>query len=112
MDCSKHKMVSSPDEEILMVGDSLFNPKFSVVIDEKYRKVLGDISTSGESVVSMQNYKANQIDYLIEAKKEELIVFSEVFYDKGWKAFVDNVETPHIRVNYVLRALKVSPGMA
>jgi|TARA_B100001093_G_scaffold114733_1_gene107059 hypothetical protein len=105
------KWVSSPDEEILTVGDSLFNPKFSVVIDEKYRKVLGDISTSGESVVSMQNYKANQIDYIIEAKKEELIVFSEIFYDKGWKAFVDDVETSHIRANYVLRALKVNPGI-
>ena len=57
----------------------------------------------------MQNYKANQIDYVIEAEKEELIVFSEVFYDKGWKAFVDDVETSHIRVNYVLRALK-GPG--
>ena len=104
------KWVSSPDEEILAVGDSLFNPKFSVIIDEKYRKVLGDISTSGESIVSMQNYKANQIDYLIDAKKEELIVFSEVFYDKGWKVFVDGVETSHVRANYVLRALKVSPG--
>ena len=41
------KWVSSPDEEFLTVGDSLFNPKFSVVIDEKYKKVLGDISTSG-----------------------------------------------------------------
>ena len=104
------KWVSSPDEEILTLGDSLFNPKFSVVIDEKYRELLGEISTSGESVVYMQNYKANQIDYIIEAKKEELIVFSEIFYDKGWKAFLDDVETSHIRANYVLRALKVSPG--
>ena len=35
------KWVSSPDEEILKVGDSLFNPKFSVVIDEKYREGFG-----------------------------------------------------------------------
>jgi uncharacterized membrane protein YfhO len=68
------------------------------------------MSTSGQSMVTMQNYKANQIDYVVEAKKEELIVFSEVFYDKGWKAFVDGIETPHVRANYVLRALKVSPG--
>ena len=40
-----------------------------------------------------------------------MIVFSEVFYDKGWKAFIDDVESPHIRVNYVLRALKVNPGI-
>ena len=105
------KWVSSPDEEILSVGDSLFDPKITAVIDEKYKKVLGDISTSGESKVSMQNYKANQIHYVIEAEKEELIVFSEVFYDKGWKAFIDDVESPHVRVNYVLRALKVNPGI-
>ena len=52
-----------------------------------------------------------RVDYVIEAEKEELIVFSEVFYEKGWKAFIDDVESPHVRVNYVLRALKVNPGI-
>ena len=34
----------------------------------------------------------------------------EIFYDKGWKAYVDGVETPHVRLNYILRGLKVKSG--
>jgi hypothetical protein len=104
------KWVSNADAEISYLIDSSFNPSNIAVIDERYRDIIGDISMSGNSEVNLLSYRANQLEYEIQSKSEELIVFSEVFYDKGWKAFVDGVETPHVRINYVLRGLKVSPG--
>ena len=65
---------------------------------------------SGTSEVNLLSYRANQLEYQIQSQSEELIVFSEVFYDKGWKAFVDGVETPHVRINYILRGLKLGSG--
>jgi uncharacterized membrane protein YfhO len=38
-----------------------------------------------------------------------LAVFSEVFY-KTWRAYVDGAEVTPIRVDYILRALKVPAG--
>ena len=104
------KWVSNADAEISYLIDSSFNPSDVAVIDERFRDVIGDISISGESKVNFLSYRANHLEYDINAQSEELIVFSEVFYDKGWKAFIDGVETPHVRINYILRGLKVNPG--
>ena len=105
------KWVPNADAEISFLNDASFDPSKTAIIDERFRDLIGDISTSGKSDVKLLNYRANRLEYQIDAQSEELIVFSEVFYNKGWKAFVDGVETPHVRVNYVLRGLKVDSGI-
>jgi uncharacterized membrane protein YfhO len=40
-------------------------------------------------------------------QSEQVAVFSEVYYDKGWDAYVDGKKTPYAKVNYVLRGMMV-----
>ena len=35
---------------------------------------------------------------------------SEIYYDKGWNAYINGQKVPHIKVNYILRGMKVPAG--
>ena len=55
-------------------------------------------------------YKPNYLKYSSKSKNEGLAVFSEIYYEKGWNAYVDGVKTDHFPVDYVLRAMMVPAG--
>ena len=37
-------------------------------------------------------------------------MFSEIYYDKGWNAFIDGVPAPYCKADYVLRGMPVPAG--
>ena len=39
-----------------------------------------------------------------------MAVFSEIYYEKGWKMLIDGVEKPYFRADYVLRAAQLESG--
>jgi len=37
-------------------------------------------------------------------------VFSEIYYEKGWNAYIDGEKVPYFRSNYVLRSMIIPKG--
>lgn len=99
--------VNSPDEEIEKIG--IVDLSSIAVIDQSKFKV-GNIRQDSTAQIRMVDYKPNKLVYKASVKTNSLAVFSEIFYSKGWKAFVDGKEAEIIRANYILRALELSPG--
>jgi hypothetical protein len=59
--------------------------------------------------VVLKQYAPNQLTYQVDAEKDGVIVFSEIYYP-GWTATDNGQEVELGRVDYVLRALPVKAG--
>ena len=58
----------------------------------------------------MTDYSPDNLTYKFSSKENQFVVFSEIFYEDGWKAFIDDKEVPVSRVNYILRGIEVPAG--
>ena len=68
---------------------------------------LGQDSTAR---INLVEYRPNYLRYEYSTPEEAVAVFSEIYYDKGWKAYVDGIESPDFRADYVLRAMRLPAG--
>jgi uncharacterized membrane protein YfhO len=48
--------------------------------------------------------------YKYKNSGEAVAVFAEIWYDKGWNAYLDGKKVPYFRANYILRAMKLPAG--
>jgi hypothetical protein len=110
------KIVSTPEEEISLV-DSL-NPLETAIIHKEFEKEISDMmlgldtSSSQNRFIRFVSYDPKYMVYESNSDKDEFAVFSEVIYrpNTEWKAFIDGKEVKHIRVNYILRGMRVPSG--
>jgi uncharacterized membrane protein YfhO len=88
------------------------NPGKTAVIDKQFGNLVnsGVYPVEDGDTVSLTSYQPNELIYKYSAASEKLVVFSEIYYPAGWKCFVDGIETPYFRANYVLRAMIAPAG--
>ncbi len=105
-----YHFVNNADEELEALND--FDPRKLAIIDKRFSDQLNGFTPSLDSaaLIKLTEYKPNELKYQTNTTKDQLLVFSEIYYDKGWNAYVDGVLTPHFRANYVLRAMILPTG--
>ena len=104
------KFVPNADSE--MNALSTFDPKKTVVVDERFKSDIGEFIASKDSLASIKltKYAPMQLDFESNASTDQFAVFSDVYYNKGWNVYVDGVKSNYIRANYLLRAMKIPAG--
>lgn len=102
--------VSTANAEIDALGN--IDPSIQAVINEEFKNTLGVSNLSKNGNISLTSYHPEKLTYKSNATSDQIAVFSEMWYgpDKGWKAYIDGKETPIVRADYLLRALKVPAG--
>ncbi|SDH53454.1 YfhO family protein [Chitinophaga filiformis] len=85
--------------------------KDSVVIDQRYKALIKDNpSFDSTATISLIANNLNEISYNSMASTPQFAVFSEVYYEQGWHAFIDEQPAPYCRVDYALRGMQVPAG--
>jgi hypothetical protein len=106
----RYTIVENADAEI----DSLTNvkPKENVYIDKRYADQLKGLNGQYDSTSTIQliSYAPNKLVYETQSSVPQVAVFSEVYYEKGWNAYVDGELTPHFCCDYILRGMVVPAG--
>jgi len=107
---SNYNQVDNADEEIMSLN--AFDPVKELVVDKRFSDQVKGFRAGADSLahIKMTQYAPNGIQYDYQSKVEQLAVFSEMYYQPGWNAYVDGKLSPHFRANYVLRAMRLPAG--
>ncbi len=116
------KWVNTADEEMTSLnasklGDTAkmpgeFEPLKTAVIRANFKNQLSNYNFGKDSsaYIRLTQYGLDDISFASDNKTDGLGVFSDIYYPFGWHAYVDGKETPIIRTDYVLRAIKIPAG--
>jgi hypothetical protein len=107
----KVQFAKDADEEMKAI--SSFDPKIEAIVDERYKSLINTKTIGaggGTSSIKLDSYSPDHLVYSYSAPTDVIAVFSEIYYDKGWNMYVDNVQKPYFRADYVLRAAQLEAG--
>ncbi len=108
----KVKFVDSPNEELeAMKIEKGFKASKVAIVDKRFKNLI-DPNFTYDSLASIKliSYAPNDLVYESEANSKQVAIFSEIYYDLGWKAYVDGKEVEYFRANYILRGLEIPQG--
>ncbi len=103
------KQVANADDEIAAIGG--VNLKTTAVVDQRFSDLVGSYSLDSiQGSIQLMTYAPNHLVFESKTPQNQVAVFSDVYYDKGWNAYVDGQAVDHFRTNYVLRGLMIPEG--
>ncbi|MFR9523212.1 MAG: YfhO family protein [Rikenellaceae bacterium] len=97
--------VGSPRAEIDALG--VADLREFAIVDKQFGVAP---TTFAQGEIELVEYEPNYLRYEYSADAAGVAVFSEIYYSKGWRAYIDGEPAPYFRANYLLRAMELPAG--
>ena len=116
---SEYSMLSQKyqklNEELYVVTAKIstlrnFNSRKTAIVNKEFKEQIFKVKKDSTARIFLTEYKPNVLKYKSKVSSPQIVVFSDIYYEKGWNAYIDGKESPHFRANYVLRAMKIPVG--
>jgi hypothetical protein len=87
------------------------NVRDTAIVQQQFASLVkfAPVADSQATIKLTENIN-DRLTYQFSAGANQFAVFSEIYYDKGWNAYLDGKKTDYCRVDYVLRGMPVPAG--
>ena len=108
---------SAPDEEIALLGSA--DLRNTAIIGDDFIQVREKLDSLGRLAqydiapadsVWMTSYEPNELKYRCRLHSEQAVIFSEIYYPKGWKITIDGEPAELFRADWILRGAFIPAG--
>lgn len=105
-----YKIVANADEEIESLKG--IDPENEAVIDARFSEFVNGkkFQKDQSGSIVLTEYEPNYLKYSANTNAEQLAVFSDIYYENGWNAYIDGEKVPHFRIDYILRGMVLPAG--
>lgn len=104
------RWVDTPNEEFDAIATT--NLRHTAILHKEFQPQIGDFTIGDSRIgeVLLTEYQPNKLTYNFSSNQDQLVVFSEIWSDTGWKLYLDGQEHPLMRANYLLRCAVIPSG--
>ena len=105
----KHvKVVNGPVEAIQAIGNT--NLKDTAIVEKSFSQYVVQPQWDSTSSIKLSKFDNDAVEYEANCTGPQFAVFSEIYYPKGWNAYIDGKKTDYCNADYILRGMSLPPG--
>jgi hypothetical protein len=102
------KFVNSANNEMLALDST--NLRDTAVVNESYKASIKQLPVADTASIKISERQNDKITYAFNAATPQFAVLSEIYYNRGWDAYIDGQKTDYVKTNYALRGIALPAG--
>lgn len=99
-----------PDAAAELQAIDQVNLRDTAVLQESFAAGIAQPQWDSAASIRLTHFNNDTLRYAFEATSPQFAVFSDIYYPKGWNAYVDGQPANYIKVNYALRGMSLPAG--
>lgn len=102
------KLVNDRVQAIQAIGAN--NLEDTAIVENSFAKDIVQPQWDSTAKIELTKFDNDTLEYKVKGNGPQFAVFSEIYYPKGWNAYLDGKKTTYVNANYILRGLSVPAG--
>jgi len=103
------KFVNSVNNEMLALDST--NLRDTAVVNESFKASIKQLPVADSlASIKISERQNDKITYAFNASAPQFAVLSEIYYNRGWNAYVDGQKADYVKTNYALRGIALPTG--